>query len=133
MIVGGHRDPNDVWDDEMRRQYHISFENEAVLAKNFLRDGFDVVIDDVIRKGALYDEWKRHFDGTDHRVVLLLPSLDAALERNLNRSEKTVPQKTLRDLHAKYQELDHTGWIVIDNSDQTPEDTVATIRQQLSL
>lgn len=91
LVVGGFRDPNNPWDEEMRSQYYLSFQNEAALARTFLNKNFDVVIDDVIRKGDLYEEWLRHFAGIDHKVVLLRPSVEVALRRNFERAEKTVP------------------------------------------
>lgn len=114
----------------MRGQYQLSFANAAALTRTFLRAGFDVVIDDVIRKGDLYDEWLRHFEGIEHRVVLLMPSLDVALARNRDRAAKTVPETTLHDLHQRYQEVDNSDWIVIDNSGQSPEETVTEIRRR---
>jgi tRNA uridine 5-carbamoylmethylation protein Kti12 len=131
MVISGYRDPNDPWDDEMRSQYHLSFKNEAALTANFLGGGFDVVIDDVIRKGALYDEWLKEFQGLDHQVVLLQPSLEAALKRNQDRPEKTVPEKTLHDLHQLYQQIDNRDWKVIDNSHQTQDETVKEILARL--
>jgi tRNA uridine 5-carbamoylmethylation protein Kti12 len=133
MIVGGYQDPNRPWDEEMRRQYYLSFENAAALTSNVQRHGFTVVIDDVIRKGDLYDEWMRRFAGIDHTVILLRPSLQTALERNDQRPEKTVPESTLRDLHERYQGADNAGWIVIDTSTQTAEQTLAVIRERLAV
>ncbi len=132
MIVRGYKDPNNPWDEDMRSQYYLSFKNQANLARNFLEKGFAVVIDEVVRKGELYDEWLTHFAGIPHQVVLLLPTVGVALRRNAERVSHTVPERTLYDLHARYVKTDTTGWIVIDNSNQTVNETVDQILREVS-
>ncbi len=132
MIVRGYKDPNEPWGEEMRSQYFLSFKNQADLARNFLEKGFAVVIDEVVRKGELYDEWLTHFVGIPHEVVLLLPPVRVALLRNAERASHTVPERTLYDLHERYVTTDTTGWIVIDNSHQTVDETVDEILQKVS-
>ncbi len=132
MVVRGYKDPNKPWDEEMRSQYYLSFKNQADLARNFLEKGFAVVIDEVVRKGELYDEWLTHFAGITHQVVLLLPAVSVALHRNAERTSHTVPERTLHDLHERYVNTDTAGWIVIDNSNQTVEETVNEILQEVS-
>ncbi len=132
MIVRGYTDPNTPWDDEMRSQYYLSFKNQADLARNFLEKGFSVVIDEVVGKGELYDEWRTHFAGIPHQVVLLMPMVHVALRRNAERASHTVPERTLYDLHERYVNTDTTGWIVIDNSNQTVTETVDQILREVS-
>jgi adenylylsulfate kinase-like enzyme len=92
LVVSGYKDPNNPWDEETRSQYHLSYENEAALARNFIRNGFTVVIDDVVHHGDLYNEWRRHFQGIAHQVVLLMPSLDVAIRRNHRATGKVCPR-----------------------------------------
>ncbi len=132
MIVRGYKDPNKPWDEEMRSQYYLSFKNQADLARNFLEKGFAVVIDDIVRKGELYDEWLTHFAGIAHQVVLLMPPVRVALDRNAEREGHTVPERTLYDLHERYVNTDTTGWIVIDNSNQTVDETIDEILREVS-
>jgi tRNA uridine 5-carbamoylmethylation protein Kti12 len=131
LVVSGLKDPNDPWDAETRSQYYLSYENEAALARNFLRSGFTVVIDDVVHHGDLYDEWRRYFEGIAHQVVLLMPSLEVAIRRNLERPEKTVPEETLHKLYDHFSQSGSDGWLVVDNSQQSPEETVRLIRERL--
>lgn len=64
LVISGYCDPGGQWYGEARLQYYLSFKNEADLARNFVGKGFDVIIDDVVRIGDLYDEWLKHFVGS---------------------------------------------------------------------
>src|SRR5207249_360402 len=66
LVVGGFRNPAETWDAETPRQYYLSFDNEAALAKNFTDLGFKVIVDEVVHAGDLWQAWKQSFQGLAH-------------------------------------------------------------------
>ena len=111
----------------MREQLDLARRSAAFIAEAYSAEGFAVVIDDVI--GSLASEAYTPLLARGVRRVLLLPSLDVALARNRARTNKSFNTRTLdpvtRDLHRYFSEsVNSAGWIVIDTSDLSVEDTV---------
>ncbi len=91
MIVAGRADPRErgVLQSE---QYSMSVRASVKLARVFLGDGYDVVIDDVIDPDTFERDWLAHLEGLDWRLVVLTPSLSEVLARSRGR-EKQVPEE----------------------------------------
>lgn len=127
MIKSGYASPHH-WDDEVTRQYALARKNAALTARNLADAGFTVIVDDIVHKAWL-EEWREHLRGYDLRLVLLQPEVGRAKERNNAREVWTVDEQIIEELHRLFSEenTEEAGWLVVDNTDRTVEETVAAI------
>jgi predicted kinase len=132
MIVGGYKSPTIMpWDDETKKQYYLSFKNAFVLTENFIAAGYRVIVDDTMHAGDLYQEWNKYFSKFHVLKILLYPSPENALRRNRERSSHFVDEKVLLEVYKNFQKYDYSDWLVIDNGDQTVEETVTAIQTKI--
>lgn len=132
MIKAGYASPH-FWNDEVERQYRLARTNAALTARNIALEGFTVIIDDIIRQKWV-EEWKQNLAGLNLRFVLLLPSLEIAKRRNLTREVWTVDEAIITSLHELLtaENTRELGWLVIDNSQLTIQETVEAIKKNIA-
>ena len=131
LIKAGYASPH-FWNDEVERQYHLARKNAALTARNIALEGFTVIIDDIVRQKWV-GEWQRYLADFNLRFVLLLPSLEVAKQRNQAREIWTVDEAIITSLHellTAENTPDH-GWLVIDTSLLTIQETVEAIKQNM--
>lgn len=117
MVVQPHIPP---WQgEEGMAQLRLGAANACILAQNFNRAFYHVVILDV-----LTDEtariYRHQLDQLDHRIVLLLPSLEVALQRNQARGQTLTDAEVrlLYDWQVELTDYDQQ----IDNSERSAGD-----------
>jgi guanylate kinase len=128
-IIGGKVKP---WphSEEVDRQMALAAKNACLLANNFWDSGFSVIIDDVIGR-KLLNQYKDSFPNI--KTFLLLPSVDALLNRFDNRGDNTDLRKRTEELYQKFtSRKDELDWVVIDSSNQTVEETADFIFNELN-
>lgn len=131
QIKAGYASPHH-WNDEVERQYQLARQNAAITARNIAFAGFTVIIDDIIRQKWV-EEWSQNLLGFNLHFVLLLPSVEAALQRNRVRDIWTVDEAIITSLHQLLgsENTPAQGWLVIDNTNLTIAETVQAIRNHL--
>jgi len=132
LIKSGYASPHN-WNEEVERQYRLARKSAAQTARNIGLEGFTVIIDDIVRQHWV-EEWRNYLEGFTLHSVLLLPLLVVAKQRNRARDIWTVNEEIIASLHellANENTKEH-GWLVIDNSYLTIEETVDAIRKALS-
>ena len=123
-------EPN-VLQDELAHQFLLARGAAVRTALDYAAAGFDAVIDDVITSFAR--EAYEPFIRAGARCVLLMPTVEVALERNRTRTNKSFDTAVLepvsRDVHERLKQarLDKMGWTVIDSSALSVEETVDAI------
>jgi len=130
MVIGGYIRPWP-WNEEVKIQTSLGVKNACMLANNFFEAGFNVIIDDVIGKSffKLYSEFLL---GKPVKTFLLLPNLEALLKRFDERGVDDELRKRTPELHEKFtRRKDEFNWQVIDSSNQTLEETVNQIFNEL--
>ncbi len=131
MVVSGIAHPVPTWTDETTRQFALARENAVQMATNYSRAGFTVAIDDVFSTKDFETDYAPHLERAEFKRILLLPNLEVALQRSSSRTNKNFDPKGLepaiRYLHNEYTNMDQEGWIVIDSSGLTIEETVSKI------
>ena len=134
LVVSGLASPVPIWTNETTRQFRLARENAACIAQNYAQAGFAVVIDDVI---VPPDDPFAHLDPCR---VLLRPNLEVLLTRNATRTNKPFDHEilvsTIRRLHADLQAVPEAaleGWLVLDSSHLTLEETVDHILEHHKL
>jgi len=130
MVVSGHASPLDGWSSEHTLQFGLSWRSAASMAARYVDAGFVVVIEDVLREEDLRAHFYRELGDRRVRRVLLRPTVETALARNRSRTNKTFDTEQLAPIIrrlARSMTTDLDGWIVIDNSRSTVEETVDQI------
>jgi adenylate kinase family enzyme len=122
MVVQPHAPP---WqDEEGMAQLRLGAANACILAQNFNRAFYHVIILDV-----LTDEtariYRHQLEQLDHRIVLLLPTLEVAQRRNQLRGQILADAEVtlLYDWQRKLTVYDQK----IDNSERSAEDVADTL------
>ncbi len=131
MIKGGYRSPH-LWDEEVDRQCKIARRAAADTAIRLALAGFTPILDDVVAPGW-EEEWQIYFLGMRVDIVLLQPRLEVALERNRTRECWTVEEKVLTDLHAMFDQDYTAGWLRVDSSAQSVDETASRVMTELGL
>lgn len=137
-VLGGFASPNDEFTAETSRQMKVAFEVGLFAARRHLEAQALVVLDHVFVAPEL-SAAKQVVQ--PHRTIgiLLLPSLEKNLIRNMERETKDFDPSSLetaieglQSMFRKDQSMHEAGWAVIDNTHQTEEETVQAIRDILN-
>ncbi len=134
-FVGAGRASIFDWSEETTQQFALAREATVEITVRYLNAGFVVTLDDVVfpaETETIYTEPLRTFE---IYKVLLLPKLDTVLKRNAERTNKRFETaalvETIKNLHQTFTGQEHefreTGWLVVDSSKLTLEQTVAYI------
>jgi adenylylsulfate kinase-like enzyme len=130
FVVAGIAHPVPHWTTETSRQFGLARAAAGQIAALYNRAGFAVAIDDVISpadaQAAFDDLLAKH---TLHKIRLY-PKLEIALARSAARTTKpfdsVVLESAIRGLHGATAAEPYAamGWLTIDNSRLTLEQTV---------
>jgi tRNA uridine 5-carbamoylmethylation protein Kti12 len=132
LVVSGMAHPIPVWTDETTRQFMLAREVGMRMASTYHDAGFAVVVDDVLYEEAFRGLLARLGDRPVCKV-LLLPSVDTVLSRNLGRAAKwfhpSVLEGPIRAIHPALaaENTAPSHWLIVDSTDQTPAQTVDAI------
>jgi predicted kinase len=129
MIIGGYRK---AWlkDKESEEQKILAIKNTCLLAKNFLEQGIDVFIDDVVTSESSLSLYKKLLN-TNFSIFLLLPSKEVLIKRDASRPEEAIMGKRAIELHEVFSSAkDKLNWQVIDTTSLSLEDTVREIMKR---
>lgn len=125
FTVAGRVDP--VHDTEERdAQSNLAVSNAAAMARNYVAGGFSCVLEGAVPLRRQVELCAEVIDPVPLRLVILAPPLAVSEARDGARSGKHVAD-AFRFLHPLMHRELHGMGLWIDSSDQTPEQTVATI------
>ena len=135
MVVSGLIHPSDEWGQGLIEQLTTARASVSQMAITYNRASFVVVIDDFWDPNSQLSEYKRLFAERHVHRVLLYPSQNAALARNLGRSGTGEAseyiaggiQLVYAHLEMVVDDLEQRGWFVLDTTDRSVEETVAAI------
>lgn len=120
------------WNSDTALQFEIARRNAARLSADYIANGFTVVIDDVAREADM-PQYLPYLGGIAPRKVLLSPSIFVVHRRNAQRTNKSFDTKVLEPVATRlHGQLiagcpPDAGWVVLDTSTQSVNDTVDTI------
>lgn len=138
QVRSGFWDPQTMgWGDEARRQFDLAQDLCVLQAVRYRSEGFGCVIEDAMFPGpkrASYDRWRDRLNGVPHRLVILLPRLEACLARNRARQgSKRLPDGLVTRFHQESLLWEsRADGIVIDTSDLTITATVERLERSLA-
>jgi dephospho-CoA kinase len=124
MVVKPHKAP---WEgEEGHKQVLLGVRNSTLLAENFLKEGLDVIILDVVSEETI-KIYKTVLANYSPKIIMLLPSLSEVKKRNGSR-EYILEEERVAYLHTQQSELKNVDEI-IDNTNLTAEETASKISQ----
>lgn len=126
MIIGGNIAP---WEDTNGEQYKLIEKNFLSLTRNFLEEGFVVIIDDVIGDEQV-KKYQEMFE--DVYGFLLLPSIETLKKRDLERDPSGEMQERINVLYPEFANTKHDILKVIDSTNHTLEQTVEEIFKSIA-
>ena len=135
MIVSGRVLPEEpgVMPPEAARQLRLRLRNACLLARSFYEAGFSVTIDEIII-GERYAHLKEDLEGLPFELVMLAPRPEVvAKQRDPGRGKRLLGEDWAVYLDRELRATMTGEGIWIDNSDQTPEETVEHIARELRL
>ncbi len=132
-VVAGIAHPVPEWTPETSRQFALARAAAVGAARIYAEAGFAVVLDDVVLPLEARRAYLAPLASDKLRPVLLCPRLEVALARNAARKSKVFDPaalaETIRRLAPSMtaDRYARSGWLVVDNSDLTVEETVDEI------
>jgi len=133
MIVSGGewvKEPGEPSGEEAQ-QLRLRLKHMCLLGRSFLEAGFTVVLDDIIL-GERWQHLQADLQGVPFSLIVLAPRVDVVAKlRDPGRAMPLIGEEWAKYLdHVLRTTMDGCGfWI--DNSEQTPEETVHQILQSL--
>jgi chloramphenicol 3-O-phosphotransferase len=135
-VVSGIAFPIPEWTPETTVQFRLARRAAAQTARIYAEAGFAVALDDVIFPEETEKLFVEPLAPFPVHKVLLRADTHVALARNATRTNKpfdtSVLAHTIRDLgrHMDHNFFARKGWIAIDNTALTVEQTVDRILEQ---
>ena len=139
MVVSGLLLPSPEWSEGLTEQVTLARAGVTQMAFNYHKAGFVVVIDDFWDTNSHLQEYDSLIQGANFHKVLLLPSQQAAEERNIKRAGSGDGNPYIADgIRMVYEQLrndfpngERAGWMMVDTTDKTVDETVAHILAQI--
>lgn len=136
MVVSGLVLPSGDWSPELVRQITLARKSAIEIALHYRQAGYAVVMDDFVDPNRLLEYQPLLSDPHFHRFVLF-PKQEAAHARNLRRAGDDPGRDYIdQGIRAVYQQLNSMiadlldeGWIILDTTDLSIEETLREILQ----
>lgn len=137
MVVSGLVLPSADWTPELGRQVTLARESAILVALQYRQAGYAVVMDDFVDPNRLREYRTLLNDPHVHKFVLF-PTQETAHARNFRRAGDDPGRDYIdegirtvyRQLHLMIADLLAEGWIVLDTTGLSVEETLREILQQ---
>lgn len=109
-------------------QLTFAAQQAANLAKNFVQQDYNVFLDDVICNRERFSTYYEILKNLEPIFILLMPNEKTIAKRDLERGEWALKERALY-LNNKIKEFlkEEKRFVVIDSTNQTPEETAEEI------
>lgn len=99
----------------------------------YAEGGYFVIVDGIIGEWFL-DPFKKasSFQNIPLNYVILLPTINATLQRSQERPSGLKNERPIRDLHKQFIETQGFEKNIIDSTVQKPEETISLIKEGLT-
>jgi 2-phosphoglycerate kinase len=132
MVKSGHIAP---WLKEGKKELTLSTKNAVSLAQNFIKEKYDVIIEDVVMEGPRLNMYLKLSKKSKVNIILLLPSRNTIKYRDKLRKKEYQMGKRALSLHDMYTKKlnEEKRWHVLDTSNENPEVTTKRICKLLKI
>lgn len=135
MVSGIHLPGGGGWSDEATRQFQWGRTTASFMANLYASNGVDAFIDDVCVPQFFSDQYAELFKNPAILRVLLMPSQDALIER-LKKRAGPYDSHMIAYIPLIYEYLEpmpKDGWIVLDSSEWSAEQTFQEVLKRINL
>lgn len=126
MVVSGRADMTPDPSDEAMRQLRLRHRLTATAADEYFREGFTVVVQDVVL-GVHLTAMVHQIRARPLSVVVLAPSVEAIAAREAARDKSSYDEWTVTQLDKALRDNTPRIGLWLDTSTQTPEETTDEI------
>lgn len=126
MVKNGHQEP---WIKAGQKELFLSTKNVASLANNFIKDKFNVIIEDVVTSKERLDMYLKLLKNNKVKIILLLPSKNVLKLRDKSRIKEDRMGKRALQLYDMFTKRlnEEKRWNVLDTSNEKPKTTLKRI------
>lgn len=118
--------------DASKSQLILGLKNTAPIIRNFLKESYIVIIDDVVTAWT-FTNLSQLLPDLTFRKFLLRPSLEEAKKRNTARADYALSEDRVGHLYdqLKQENTEQEGWVIINSTNQTPLETAQEILKRV--
>ena len=124
------------WTEDRLMKFQMARTTATYMAKLYVTNGFAAIVDEVCVPESFAEQYAELFAIESIHKVLLLPTLDVLAERLRQRGD-TNAQVLIEFgnpwLYSYLDPMPKEGWIVIDSSNLTIEQTAEAVLQRINL
>ena len=127
MVTGYARPQDGVFTEEVMLQFQMARTAAIQMARLYASNGVDVVIDDVCAPPNFVEQYAALFELPEVHRVLLYPKESVVIERIRKRGGPLEHIPYVPVIYKFLDSMPKDGWIVLDSSEWTVEQTVNEI------
>jgi hypothetical protein len=135
FMKAGYANPEDGWNERTQAQYDLARELCATIARRYVESGISCAVDDAIFPAWAavgYDGWRSALRDVPHMLLVLLPRLEVARDRNVgHEGHRRLRPETVQTIYDDMLPWREAGVPLIDNSDLSVAETVAEVDRLL--
>lgn len=133
MVVKGYARPEGgVFGEEAMQQFQLARSTAIYMARLYANQGVDVVIDDACAPSNFVEQYAALFEIPAVQRVLLYPKADVVIERIKQRGGPLEHIPYVPVVYAYLDSMPKDGWIVLDSSEWTVEQTVNEVLSRIA-
>ena len=132
MVTGYAIPENGVFTEEVMQQFQMARSTAIYMAGLYANQGVDVVIDDVCAPPNFVEQYARLFEIPEVQRVLLYPKAPVVIERIKQRGGPLEHIKYVPVIYDFLDAVPKDGWIVLDSSEWTIEQTVNEVLSNIA-
>ena len=127
MLKGYARPVDGVFTEDVIQQFQMARSTATYMARLYADHGVDVVIDDVCVPSNFVEQYTALFEIPEVHRVLLYPKASVVIERIKQRGGPLEHIQYVPVIYDFLHAMPKDGWIVLDSSEWTVEQTVNTV------
>lgn len=124
MVKGYARPEAGVFTEEVMQQFQMARSTATYMARLYAEQGVDVVIDDVCVPSNFVEQYAALFEIPEVQRILLYPKAEVVIERIKQRGGPLEHIPYVPVIYTFLDSMPKEGWIVLDSSEWTVEQTV---------
>ena len=132
MVKGYARPEGGVFTEEVTQQFQMARSAAIYMARLYANQGVDVVIDDVCAPANFIEQYATLFEIPEIHRILLYPRAAIVIERIKQRGGPLEHIKYVPVIYNSLDSMSKDGWIVLDSSEWTIEQTVNEVLSSIA-
>jgi deoxyadenosine/deoxycytidine kinase len=132
MIKGYARPEDGIFTEEVIQQFQMARSTATYMARLYANQSVDVIIDDVCVPSNFVDQYAELFEIPKVHRVLLYPKASVVIERIRQRGGPMEHIKYVPAIYDFLATMPKGGWIVLDSSEWTIEQTVNEVLSRIT-